>query len=483
MDAHGKSESGGVPKVCTGISGLDEITRGGLPAGRPTLLSGGPGCGKTMLAMEFICRGAMQFDEPGIFVSFEESPEDLEANFAECTFGLSAALASGKVRLKTALINHEPVVESGEYTLDGLLVRLGHWVDSVDARRLVLDSLDSLLSRFTASANLRYELSRLLQWSKDRGLTTIVTSERNDGQPQRYSLQEYISDCVILLDHRVAGQVSKRRLRVLKYRGSGHGKDEYPFLIGELGISVLPITSLGLDSLAPRDFVTSGITGIDAMLDGNGYFRGSTVLVTGAAGTGKSSLAACFAEAVCRHGGKCIYFSFEESASQLVRNMASIGIDLETSTKSGSLRVEPLRPSAFGLEEHLARVHAMVDNMQPDAVVMDPITSFTSIGDRTEVKAMLIRLFDFLKSRGITVILPSLTPGFGTDGETETAVSSLVDTWIIILFVREQGQRRRQLYIHKARGIAHSQELGELTLSTTGPAVTPYAQNAAAGLI
>jgi circadian clock protein KaiC len=463
-------------KTFTGISGLDEILNGGLPQGRPTLIFGGPGCGKSALAMEFACRGAVQFGEPALLVSFEESAEDIITNFTSCSFGCAEAIKAQSVRIDSIKLTHEYAVEAGEFTLDGLLVRLEHSVKSIGARRLVLDSLDSLFSRFSDTANLRYEVSRIFQWIKKMGVTAIVTCEQGgNGDFTRNGLEAYVSDCVIHLDHRVEEQISKRRLRVIKYRGSSHGADEYPFLITSDGISLLPITSLVLETEAPTDFLSTGIDGLDRMLAGKGYYRGSTILVSGAAGTGKSTLAACFGARTCQNGSRCLYLSFEESTSQIVRNLRSIGIDIDPNIRKGLLRMEPIRPCNFGLEEHLVRVHAIVEDFKPDAVVMDPITSFSGIGNRQNIKSLLLRVIDFIKSKGITVVLSSLTPGSGTSEETETEVSSIVDTWIIIRFFRTRAGRRRQIYVHKARGIGHTQTMGELVLSDSGVAVKPFA--------
>ena len=460
-------------KVATGISGLDQITRGGLPQGRPTLVCGGPGCGKTGLAMEFVSRGAAEFGEPGLFVSFEEGRADIAKNFAASSFGMKEALAEGTLHLESVLMPREHSVEAGDFTLDGLLARLEWWVGRNETRRLVLDSIDALFARFSDSANLRFEISRLFSWIRERGITAIVTSERGDGTLTRRGLEEYASDCVILLDHRIQEQISKRRIRIVKYRGSGHGTDEYPFLISAAGISVLPITALGLQSVAPTGFMPTGVEGLDRMLAGKGVYRGSTVMISGVAGTGKSTLGARFAEHVSETGGRALIIAFEESVSQVVRNMGSVGIDLEKPLRDGTLAIEAMRPSAFGLEEHLIRVHTLVEAFQPDVVILDPITSFTAIGGRREVKAMIIRLLDHLKGLGMTVVMPSLVAGSGSAEETETEVSSMVDAWIIIQFVRDQGVRQRRIYVHKARGIGHSQAVGELTFSSSGISVAP----------
>jgi circadian clock protein KaiC len=467
-------------KTPTGIGGLDEILHGGLPRARPTLLLGGPGCGKTALAMEFVCRGARQFNEPGLFVSFEETPEDIKTNFMTCGFGFKEALGQHSVHIQSVLIARDHTVEAGEFTLDGLLVRFEHALKESGACRLVLDSINSLTPRFSNTSNLRYEFSRIFSWIKEKGITAIVTSEREDRQLHRYGIDEYLSDCVIHMDHRIKNQISKRRLRVVKFRGSSHGMDEYPFLIRSEGISVLPITSLDLDSAAPHEFVSTGIDGLDKMLDGKGYYRGSALLISGGAGTGKTTVAASFARITCHNNRRSLYLTFEESANQIVRNLHSVGIDLEAYIKRGLMRIEPIRPSTVGLEEHLVRVHTIIEEFEPDTVVLDPITSFTPIGSATEIGAMLTRLLDYMKEKGINSILTSLTPGMGSDEETDTGVSSVADTWIIINFLRTEMGRQRQIYVHKARGIAHSQTIGELVFSGSGPLVKPSIGNAEA---
>ena len=451
-------------KAKTGINGLDEILEGGLPRGRPTLLYGGPGCGKTVLAMEFICNGARQFGNPGLFVSFEESREDIKTNFASSSFGFAETIAEQTVRIESFLMTHQYSMEAGEFTLDGLLVRLGHALETSGARRLALDSISALFSRFSDTVNMRYELSRIFQWVKEKGITAVITSERSDNNSSRYGFEEYISDCVICMDHRIAGQISKRRLRVIKYRGSSHGKDEYPFLIDADGVSIFPITSLGFNSLASDEFVFTGIEGLDDMFDGKGFYRGSTVLITGGPGTGKSTVAVCFAKNACRQEHRCLFLTFEESASQIVRNMRSIGIDIDADIRSGHMHIEPIRPSTLGLEEHLVRAYKIIEAFQPDSVVLDPITAFTSIGAQNEIQAMLTRLMDHLKEKGVTTLLTSLTPGGGLDEETETAVSSIVDTWIIVRYSPTKAGRQRRINVHKARGIAHSQDSRELII-------------------
>lgn len=459
-------------KTPTGIQGLDEVLHGGLPRGRPTLVCGGPGCGKTVLAMEFVCRGARQYNEPGLFVSFDEKRTDIETNFASAGFGFAETVTARRVRIESIPVTFDYSLEAGEFTLDALLMRLEQAIHAMAANRLVLDSLDALFSRFSDTPNLRYELSRIFQWIKEKGITAIVTSEKGEGTLTRHGLEAYVSDCVISMDHRVTGDIAKRRLRVVKYRGSAHGMDEYPFLVGANGISMLPVTSLDLDSIAPTEFISTGIRGLDQMLAGKGYYQGSTVLVSGGAGTGKSTLAGGFARRACEDGRPSLFLAFEESTSQIVRNLGSVGIDLAPCIENGLLRIEPIRPSRFGLEEHLVRAHMLIDRLQPEVVVLDPITGFTPIGGRWEVRAMLTRLLDYMKGKGITTLLTSLTPGIGSDEETEAGVSSIMDTWIIIQFQRTRNGRRRRIYVHKARGIAHSQAMGELVFSRSGPTVS-----------
>lgn len=452
----------------TGIQGLDEVLHGGLPNGRPTLVCGGPGCGKTILAMEFLCRGARQYNEPGLFVSFDENKTDIETNFANAGFGFAEAIAAENVRCDYAL-------EAGIFTLESFLSRLERAIDAMAAKRLVLDSLDPLFPQFSDTANLRFELSRIFQWIKEKGITAIVTNEKGEGTLTRHGLEAYVSDCVLFLDHRVSGDISKRRLRVIKYRGSSHGMDEYPFLVGENGLSMLPVTSVFLDSVAPTEFISTGIRGLDNMLAGKGYYQGSTVLISGTAGTGKSTLAGSFVQSACEQSRRSLFLAFEESTSQIVRNLGSVGVDLSTSIENGLLRVQPIRPSRFGLEEHLVRTHMLVNEFQPEVVVLDPITGFAPIGDLREITVMLTRLLDNMKGKGITTLLTSLTPGTGSDESTEVAVSSIMDTWIIIRYQRIRMERYRNIYVHKARGIGHSQGVGELVISGTGLTVSQVA--------
>ena len=457
-----------IPKTPTGITGLDEITGGGLPKGRPTLICGSAGCGKTLMAMEFIVRGAAQFDEPGVFMTFEESPEELAQNVKSLGFDLNELVDQGKLALDYVHVERNEIQETGEYDLEGLFIRLGHAIDSIGAKRVVLDTIETLFGGLDNSSVLRAELRRLFRWLKDKGVTAVITGERGEGQLTRQGLEEYVSDCVILLDHRVTSQVTTRRLRIVKYRGSIHGTNEYPFLISEDGISVLPITSLGLRHIASAERITSGINELDEMLGGKGYFKGSTVLVSGTAGVGKTSLAAHLADATCRQGNRCIYFAFEESESQLIRNMRSIGVDLEPHVKSDLLQFHMSRPTLHGLETHLATMHKSIKEFDPAVVIVDPISNLMDVSSAAESQSMLVRLIDHLKMQQITAFFTSLTSGSDALEQTNMGVSSLVDTWILLRDIELGGERNRSLYILKSRGMAHSNQLREYVLSKDG---------------
>jgi circadian clock protein KaiC len=456
------------PKSATGIQGLDEVLNGGLPQGRPTLVCGTAGCGKTLLAMEFLVRGATQFDEPGVFMAFEETEQELTQNVASLGFDLKALIAQNKLVVDYVHIAREEIEETGEYDLEGLFIRLNNAVESIGARRVVLDTVESLFSGLPNPAILRAELRRLFRWLKDKGVTAIITGERGENTLTRHGLEEYVSDCVILLDHRVTEQVSTRRLRVVKYRGSTHGTNEYPFLIDENGISVLPITSLGLQHAVSIERIATGIPRLDTMLGGQGYYRGSTVLVSGTAGTGKTSIAAHFADAAGRRGERVLYFAFEESPGQIVRNMRSIGIDLQPWVDKGLLQFHAARPTMFGLEMHLATMLKTVNQFTPSVVILDPINTFVAAGNEAEVKVMLMRLVDFLKSKGITALFTSLTTGGGVLEHTDVAISSLIDTWLLLRDIEIGGERNRGLYILKSRGMAHSNQIREFLLTDHG---------------
>lgn len=455
-------------KSRTGIRGLDEITRGGLPEGRPTLVCGGPGSGKTLLAVTFLVNGAIQFDEPGVLMTFEENAGEIASDVASLGFDLPQLVETRKLAIDYVRVERSEIEETGEYDLEGLFVRLDYAIRTVGARRVVLDTIESLFAGLKDDAVLRAELRRLFRWLKDKGVTTLITGERGDGLLTKQGLEEYVSDAVILLDHRVHDQVSTRRLRVVKYRGSHHGTNEYPFLIDASGISVLPVSSMALEHTAPLDRISAGIPRLDGMLGGKGYYRGSTVLVSGSAGTGKTSLAVHFLDAACRRGERCLCFLFEESPQQLLRNMRSIGIDLEPWVAAGLLKFHADRPSRYGLETHLATMHQLVADFRPTAVVLDPVTNLMTVGTLADVQAMLTRMIDHLKTESITAVLTSLSPGVTNVERTETAVSSLMDTWIVLANDDLGDRHRRGLYVLKSRGMAHSNELREFVLTDDG---------------
>ncbi len=456
-------------KSPTGIKGLDEITNGGLPKGRPTLVCGGAGSGKTLLGMEFLVRGATEFNEPGVFMSFEETAEELTKNVVSLGFDLNRLSASRKILLDHVHIERSEIEETGEYDLEGLFIRLEHAIDSIRAKRVVLDTIESLFSGLPSPAILRAELRRLFRWLKNKGMTTVITGERGENTLTRHGLEEYVSDCVIVLDHRVTSQISTRRLRVMKYRGSTHGTNEYPFLMEEGGITVMPITSVGLDYTVKNERISTGIARLDAMMGGKGFMRGSTVLVSGTAGTGKTSIAGHFVEAACRRGERSLYLAFEESPSQIMRNLRSIGIDLQTWEKKGLLQFSAGRATGTGLEGHLVNVLKVIDDVKPRVVVMDPITTLITVGTQQDVKTTLTRLIDHLKSAHITSLMTSLTSGGNSSlEETEVGISSLADTWLLLRDIELGGERNRGLYILKSRGMAHSNQVREFLITDKG---------------
>ncbi len=455
-------------KSPTSIQGLDEITGGGLPKGRPTLVCGGAGCGKTLFAMEFLVRGATMYNEPGVFISFEETEKELTANVASLGFDLDNLVKRKKVWLEHIHIERSEYEQSGEYDLEGLFIRIHLAIESIGAKRVVLDTIESLFAELPNPLILRAELRRLFQWLKRKGVTTIVTAERGDGTLTRQGLEEYVSDCVILLDHRVNEQSSIRRLRIVKYRGSMHGTNEYPFLIDEDGCSVLPVTSIGLNYFSLPDRISTGIQRLDTMLSGKGYFRSSTVLVSGTAGTGKTSMAASFAEAACKRGERVLYFTFEESPSQLVRNMRSIGIDLDPWVKKGLLQFHATRPTLYGLETHLSTSIKLINKFDPSIVILDPINGFMIGENKFEVKTMLLRLVDFLKMKRVTAFFTSLTSATDNMEIPDVYISSLIDTWLLLRDIEIGGERNRGLYVLKSRGMAHSNQIREFRLTNNG---------------
>ena len=462
-------EETGLPKSATGIQGLDEITGGGLPRGRPTLLCGSAGSGKTMLAAEFLVHGALQYDEPGVFMMFEESAEELTQNLRSLGVDLDKLQRQNKIAIDHVHIERNEIQETGEYDLEGLFIRLGHAIDSIGAKRVVLDTIEALFSGLPNHAVLRAELRRLFRWLKDRGVTAIVTGERGETTLTRFGLEEYVADCVILLDHRIVDQVSTRRLRIVKYRGTAHGTNEYPFLISPDGISVLPITSLRLDHEASSERVPTGIDGLDDMLGAAGVYRGSSTLVSGAPGTGKSSVGASFADTACRRGERALLFAYEESSSQLMRNMASIGLDLGQWERKGLLRIDASRPTLHGLEQHLVHMYNLVRDFKPSVVVVDPISNLSMERDDRSLKPTLMRLIDYLKQQGVTALFTSLTSDSGVDvADSQVGVSSLMDTWILLSNLAGNGERTRTLQVLKSRGMAHSHQVREFVMGNQG---------------
>jgi len=452
-------------KARTGIAGLDEVTFGGLPAGRPTLICGGPGCGKTLLATTFLVNGAVMFNEPGVFVSFEETSDDLIKNVASLGYDLGALVAQKKIAIDFVRVERSEIEETGEYDLEGLFVRLDYAIKSVGAKRVVLDTLEMLFAGLGDTQILRAEIRRLFAWLKQRNVTAIITAEQGEGALTRYGIEEYVSDCVFLLDNRVSDQITTRRLRIVKYRGSAHGTNEYPFLIDAQGVSVLPVTSAGLAHAASNEVISTGIPGLNQMLGAGGFYIGTSILVSGTAGTGKTSLAAHFVEAVCARGERCLYFAFEESPAQIVRNMRSIGLDLQPRIDAGLLRFEAARPSLFGLEMHLARMYREIEEFAPAAVVLDPISALRA--ETGDVHSMLLRVIDLLKSRGITAFLTNLLSVEGMD-KSDAGMSSLMDTWLSLVQLESNGERNRGIYVLKSRGMNHSNQIREYQLTSQG---------------
>jgi circadian clock protein KaiC len=464
----GPRELPAIAKSPTGIAGLDEVTYGGLPNGRPTLLCGSAGCGKTLFGMTFLYNGAVQYNEPGVFIAFEELPEDLITNVSSLNYDIEKLVAEKKLAIDHIHIERTEIAEAGDYDLEGLFIRLGFAIDSIGAKRVVIDTIEALFGGFENELVLRAELRRLFEWLKEKGVTAIITGERGDGTLTRYGLEEYVADCVILLDNRVHDQLSIRRLRVVKYRGSAHGTNEYPFIIDEQGITVMPVTSSGLAHDASTERVSSGIPDLDAMLEGKGYFKGSSILVSGMAGSGKSTVAAQFADSICASGNRCIYFAMEESPHQIVRNMRSIGISLQKWVDKKLLKFSARRPNLYGLETHLAAMHRDVSRFDPAAVIVDPMSALMGAGVTSDVHSMILRLVDFLKGRGITALFTNLGKGAAESTSTEMQISSLMDTWLLLYNREANGEHNRQLYLLKSRGMAHSNQIREFILSAEG---------------
>lgn len=457
------------PKAPSGIEGLDEITEGGLPKGRPTLICGSAGCGKTLMAMEFLIKGITEYDEPGVFMAFEETGEELAMNVASLGFDVKDLIAKKKLRIDYVHVDRSEIEETGEYDLEGLFIRLGHAIDTVKAKRVVLDTIESLFSGLSNPAILRAELRRLFRWLKDKGVTAIITGERGDATLTRQGLEEYVSDCVILLDHRIIDQISTRRMRIVKYRGTTHGTNEYPFLIDEDGITVLPITSLNLEHEVSNATISTGIPGMDEMLGGKGFYKGSSILITGTAGTAKTTYLSSFANERCKNKERVLYFAFEESEKQLLRNMKQIGIDLDQHVKKGLLKIHASRPTLHGLEMHLVTIHKLIKEFKPDAVVIDPVSNLISVGGLYEVRGMLTRLIDYLKINQITALFSALTIPSGNNLElTEEGISSIMDTWIMVRDVEGIGERNRGVFVIKARGMQHSNQVREFIITSEG---------------
>jgi circadian clock protein KaiC len=470
-DTEGRAASRGlsaIGKTPTGIAGLDEVTYGGLPQGRPTLLCGSAGCGKTLFGMTFLYNGAVEYNEPGVFIAFEERPDDLVKNVGSLNYDLQKLMADGKLAIDHVRVEPSEIAESGEYDLEGLFIRLGFAIDSINAKRVVIDTIETLFGGFKDQLVLRSELRRLFEWLKQRGVTAIITGERGEGTLTRYGLEEYVADCVILLDNRIHDQLSTRRLRIVKYRGSAHGTNEYPFIIDEQGITVMPVTSSGLAHDASTERVSTGVPDLDAMLEGKGYFRGSSILVSGMAGSGKSTVAAHFADSICASGKRFIYFAMEESPHQIVRNMRSVGLDLQKWIDRNLLKFSARRPTLYGLETHLAAMHRDVSDFDPAAVAIDPMSALMNAGITGDVHSMVLRLVDFLKARNVTALFTNLGGGPAETATTEMQISSLMDTWLLLYNREANGEHNRQLYLLKSRGMAHSNQIREFVLSAEG---------------
>jgi len=460
-----------IQKAPTGISGLDDITNGGLPLGRPTLVSGGPGSGKTLLGVSFLVNGAQQFAEPGVLMTFEENAEELAQDVRSLGYDLDALVAQKRLIVDYIHVDRSEIEETGEYDLEGLFVRLEHAIKQIGAKRVMLDTIETLFGGLKDTGVLRAELRRLFRWLRDREITAVVTAERGDQLFTRQGLEEYITDAVISLDHRVHEQISTRRIRVVKYRGSTHGTNEYPFLINRDGITVLPVTSLLLEHEASSERVSSGLPALDDMLGDKGYYRASTVLLSGTAGTGKTTLSAHFVDAACARGEKCLYFLFEESPQQMIRNMRSAGIHLQRWYDKGLLRFHADRPNRHGLETHLLEIHQAVEMFDPDIVVMDPITNLMTVGTQTDVRAMLTRVIDYLKTRGVTALFTSLATSANSLEATEAMISSLMDTWVLLAINEENHKRNRWIYVLKSRGMPHSNDVRSYEIGDRGVSI------------
>ena len=478
-----KSNGIQLQKCLTGIKGFDEITEGGLPKNRITLISGGPGAGKTLLGIDFLVNGVTKYQERGVFMSFEETEAEIYEDVASLSLDLPGLVLKKEIAFEHVLLDRSDIQDKGEFNLEGLFIRLELAIDAIGAKRVVLDSIESLFVGITDLGILRLEIKRLFRWLKQKQVTVIITGEQGENTFTRHGLEEFISDCIILLDNRVRQQVSTRRIRVIKYRGSKHGTNEYPFVIDKDGLSVIPITSAGLDHPGSAEKVSTGVPSLDKMFDQGGYARGSTVLISGTAGTGKTSLAVSFALERCKKGERCLYVSYEESPGQLVQNMKSVGFDLEKWTKKGLLKIVSTRPAFFGLEMHLLDLYKILADFNPSAVVIDPLTSLIGQAEESEIQSMLTRMIDALKSKSITGVFTSLVSSSASnDTSGEIGVSSLIDTWIVVRELEENkgNKRTRGLYIAKSRGTGHSNDIHKLVFSDDGIDLQPMAEDASA---
>ncbi len=471
MGQRGPTRIGTIRKSPTGIHGFDEITNGGLPTGRPCLVVGGPGTGKTLLGVEFLVNGATKYGEPGVILSFEESEKEIIQNSASLGFDLKNLIDKKKLVLDCITLEPERIIETGEYDLEGLFVMLNDAIDSIGAKRVLLDTLEAIFGTYSQQNIIRAEMARLFRFLKQKGVTSVITAESGANALSRHGLEEYITDMVMALDHRVIDDIATRRLRIVKYRGSAHGTNEYPFIIESNGISVLPVTSIGLTATASRRRIATGIADLDAMLGGQGYYEGSTILVTGAAGTGKTSLAAQFARKASLSGRKVLYCMFEESPSQITRNMKSIGVDLAPLIKSGKLTLYSDRPSSAGLEMHLAKIHHIVEKVKPNVVVLDPISSLWMLGSGLEIRSMLLRATDYFKMQGTTVLMTELASR--DQAKESPMISSLADTWIMLEEETSSGEKNRLISVIKSRGMAHSNQMREMIITDDGIRLIP----------
>jgi circadian clock protein KaiC len=454
-------------KAPTGILGFDEITFGGLPRDRPTIIIGGPGSGKTLFAIEFLVNGAVKFGESGVFVAFEETDKDLKKNTASLGFNLRDLEEHKKLVIDHIRIERSEIEETGEYDLEGLFIRLKESIDSVGAKRIAIDTIESLFSGLPNEAIVRAEIRRLFGWLKEKGMTAIITAERGTDTMTRYGLEEYVSDCVILLDHRVSGQISTRRLRIVKYRGSLHGTNEYPFIIDDKGFQLMPITSAKLDYTVPNERYSTGVSELDTMLGNKGFFKGSTIMISGSPGTGKTSVVATFAQAACKNGERCIYFALEESPNQILRNMKSIGLNLEPFIEKGQLQVHSTRPTLYGLETHLSIMLSQIEEFNPNVLIIDPVSNLINVGIEADVKSMLTRMIDYLKTKQVTTVFTSLQTS-NRRSESTSQISSWIDTWILLEERELENEVKTTIRVIKSRGMAHDKRIRNFQLTDKG---------------